>query len=70
VNISPSETIQQLLLSIVGGEIAVEITTTDGDVITLPIDSSAVIDSYDIQSLSINDPNNNGPRVAGSWAGE
>jgi hypothetical protein len=70
VTISPGETIQQLLLSIVGAEIAVEVTTTDGDVITLPVNSSAVIDSYDVESIQIQDPNNSGARVAGSWAGE
>jgi hypothetical protein len=57
-------------LSIVGAEIAVEVTTTDGDVITLPVNSSAVIDSYDVESIQIQDPNNSGARVAGSWAGE
>lgn len=70
VTISPGETIQQLLLSIVGAEIAVEVTTTDGDVITLPVDSKTVLDSYDMDSITIKDPNNNTARVAGSWAGE
>jgi hypothetical protein len=70
VTISPGETIQQLLLSIVGAEIAVEVTTTDGDVITLPVDSKTVLDSYDMDAITIKDPNNNTARVAGSWAGE
>jgi hypothetical protein len=70
VEIAPEETIQQLLLSIVGGEIAVDVTTTDGDVITLPVDGKATIDSYDMDEITINDPNGATPRVAGGWAGE
>lgn len=70
VNIAPDETIQQLLLSIVGGEIAVEITTTDGDVVTLPVNGKSTIDSYDMQEITIQDPNGTTPRVAGGWAGQ
>jgi hypothetical protein len=69
VEISPAETVQHLLLSIVGGEVDVELTTTEGDVVTLPVDGPATIDSYSAESVSIIDGGTT-PRVAGGWAGE
>lgn len=69
VELTPEETIQQLLLSIVGGEIAVEITTTDGDIVTVPVNNKSTIDSYDMESVTLKDPNGTAPRVAGAWAG-
>ncbi|AUV82069.1 hypothetical protein C2R22_10755 [Salinigranum rubrum] len=69
VDLSPDETIQHLLLSIVEGEIDVELTTTDGDVVTIPVDGKASIDSYSVESVSISDPGS-APRIAGGWAGE
>lgn len=70
INIAPSETVEQVLLSIVGGEVDVELTTTDGDVVTIPVDAKATIDSYSCDSVDIKDPSGSAPRVAGGWAGE
>lgn len=70
IELSPVETIQHVLLSIVGGEVAVELTTTDGSVVTLPIDGKATIDSYSAESVTIVDATGSAPRVAGGWAGE
>jgi len=69
VEINPAETVQQLLLSIVGGEVEVEIVTTEGDAVTVPVDSKATIDSYSADSVTIRDGGTT-PRVAGGWAGE
>jgi len=68
--IDPAETVQQVLLSIVGAEIAVEVTTTDGDVVSIPVDTKTTLDSYSAEKVVLRDPNNNTPRVAGAWAGE
>lgn len=70
VTIDPPETVQEVLLSIVNAELAVTITTTDGDTIVLPINSKSTIDSYDMDKVEITDPNNSGSRVAGGWAGK
>jgi hypothetical protein len=69
VTIDPDETVQHVLLSIVGGEVNVEVTTTDGDVVTIPVDGKATIDSYSAEKVVINDGGTT-PRVAGGWAGE
>jgi hypothetical protein len=69
IDLSPAETIQHLLLSIVGGEVDVELTTTEGDIVTIPVDGKASIDSYSVESVSISDPGSS-PRIAGGWAGE
>lgn len=68
ITLDPSETIQQVLLSIVGGEVDVEVTTVDGDVVTLPVDGKATIDSYSAEKVVITDGGST-PRVAGGWAG-
>lgn len=70
VELNPDETIQHVLLSIVEGEVDVEVTTTDGDVVTIPVDSKSTIDSYSADSVTISDPNGNAPRLAGGWGGE
>jgi hypothetical protein len=70
ITLDPAETIQHVLLSVVNAEVAVEITTTDGDVVTLPIDTRSSIDSYTAEKVVIRDPNNSGARTAGGWAGE
>jgi len=70
ITIDPAETVEQVLLSIVGGEVEVKLETEDGDVVTLPIDAKATIDSYSSESVTISDPGGNAPRVAGGWAGE
>jgi hypothetical protein len=68
--ISPQETIQELLISILAAEIEIELTTTDGDIITIPVSGPSTIDTYKIDSVTFNDPQNNVARVAGAWAGE
>jgi hypothetical protein len=70
IDLTPAETIEQVLLSIVEAEVEVELTTTDGATVTLPVDGKATIDSYSADEVHIRDPNNNTPRVAGGWAGE
>lgn len=70
VSFSPAETIQQVLLSIVDSEVTVELTTTDGDVVAIPVDGKATIDSYSCESVEIQDTQGTAPRVAGGWAGE
>jgi len=69
ITIDPDETIQHVLLSIVGGEVEVEGTTTDGETVTIPVDGKATIDSYSFESVTIRDGGTT-PRVAGGWAGE
>jgi hypothetical protein len=69
IQIDPAETVQHVLLPIVGGEVGVEITTTDGDTVTIPVDGKATIDSYSAESVTIKDGGTT-PRVAGGWAGE
>jgi len=69
IELNPDETIQHVLLSIVGGEVDVEVTTTDGSVVTIPIDGKATIDSYSAEQVVIRDGGTT-PRVAGGWAGE
>ncbi|MFB6255259.1 MAG: hypothetical protein ABEH58_00790 [Haloplanus sp.] len=70
IDLNPDETIQQVLLSIVKTEVDVEITTVDGNVVTIPVDTKSVIDSYSAESVSIKNPNDATKRVAGGWAGE
>jgi hypothetical protein len=70
VEIDPAETVQHVLLSIVEGEVDVEIETTDGDVVTIPVDGKATIDSYSAESVTITDASGSAARVAGGWAGE
>lgn len=66
----PAETIQQILLSVVNTEVDVEITTTEGDVVTIPVNSKSTIDSYSAESVSIQNPDDATARTAGAWAGE
>ncbi|GAB3315239.1 hypothetical protein [Haloplanus salinarum] len=70
ITIDPAETIQQVLLSIVNTEVDVEITTEDGDVVTIPVDSKSTIDSYSADEVAIQNPTDATQRVAGGWAGE
>jgi len=70
LTIDPVPTVQQILLSIVEGEIELDVTTTDGDVVTIPVDSKSVIDSYFVEEFTLRDPSGTTPRVAGGWAGE
>jgi len=70
ISINPEERVEQVLLPIVEGEVDVELTTVDGDVVTLPVAKEAAIDSYSCNSVQITDPSGSAPRVAGGWAGE
>lgn len=70
IDISPSETIYELQLSIVGAEVEVELSTTGGDTVPIPVAQPAVLNGHSCDSVQIKDPNNNTPRVAGGWAGE
>lgn len=70
VSVTPDATISDILLPVVTSEIAVTLTLTSGDTVTIPVTGPATIDSYRVSSFEITDPNNTGSRVAGSWAGE
>jgi hypothetical protein len=70
ITLDPDETIQQVLLSIVLTEVDVEVTTTDGDVVTIPVDSKTVLDSYSAEKVVIKNPDDATARTAGGWAGE
>lgn len=69
LSFSNDGTIEELLFSIVKGEVLVEISTVDGDTVKIPIDDKATIDSFSAESVSISDPGT-APRIAGGWAGE
>jgi hypothetical protein len=69
-SVNPAETIGELAFPVVGAEIAATITTTGGATFTVPVASPTVMDSWAIDSVSIEDPNNNAARVAWWWAGE
>jgi hypothetical protein len=70
ITVDPLATVCEILLPVVASDIEVVITTTNDDVITLPITGPATIDSYRIDSFKITDPTNQQPRVAGAWAGD
>jgi hypothetical protein len=70
INVDPEETIHEIFLSIVNTEVDVEITTTEGDVVTLPVAGESVINSFTIDSFTIDNPNSAGERTAGGWAGD
>jgi hypothetical protein len=70
ITLDPDETIQQVLLSIVNTEVDVEITTTDGDVVTIPVDTKTTLDSYEAEKVVVKDPVDATKRTAGGWAGE
>jgi len=68
--ISPAEIIKEFAFATVGAEIAAEITTTGGDVFTVPVATPTVVDRWDIDSVELQDPNGNAARIAWWWAGE
>ncbi|WP_178917694.1 hypothetical protein [Natronomonas gomsonensis] len=70
VEMTNSGTIEEVLLSIVEGEVNVEIDTVDGGTVVIPVDQKASIESYSAESVTITDPSGTTPRVAGGWAGE
>jgi len=70
VEISPSETVEQVLISVIEDEVGVEFTTEDGDTVTIPVTGPSTIDSYSSSSVTLTDTNGTAPRVAGGWAGE
>ncbi len=70
ISVSPSATVTEILLPVVGAELQLSITTTAGDVVSIPLTGPSVIDTWRVDSFEITDPNNSGARVAGAWAGE
>lgn len=70
ISLSPSETIHVIELSIVNTEVDVEISTTGGDTVTIPVDTKSSITSYKADSVTIKNPNDATKRTAGGWAGE
>jgi len=69
ITLDPDETIEHMLFPILEGEVSVELTTTDGDVVTLPLNGPGTIDSFSCESVTIKDGGST-PRAAGGWAGE
>jgi len=68
---SPAATIRELGFQVVAASAAVEITTTGGDVFTVPIEASGtVLNRWAIDSIKVTDPENKGGRIAWWWAGE
>jgi len=68
---NPPETIRELGFQVVGGPVDVQITTTGGDVFTVPVETSGtVLNRWAIDSIEITDPTGNAARVAWWWAGE
>lgn len=70
VTINPAETIKEIGFQIVDGEIAIDVTTVSGTTFTVPVASPSVYDKWDIDEITLRDPDNNGGRVAWWWAGE
>lgn len=70
IQVDPEATIEELLLSIVDAEVDLEITTSGGDTFTFALDGPATLNRWEIDSVTISDPDNNAPRLEGSWAGD
>jgi len=70
IDINPAETIQHILLPIVNTGVDLELTTTGGDVLTIPVETKSSIDSYAVDRAVIKNPTDATKRVAGGWAGE
>jgi len=69
-SINPPEVVKELGFTKVGSRIDVKITTTSGTSFTLLLESNFTFDRWDIDSVELQDPNNNTPTVAYFWAGE
>lgn len=69
ISINPTTVGKELFLSIVGGEVAIDLTV-GGDSIVIPVDTKTSIDSYVFEDATITDTSGTSPRVAGGWAGE
>ena len=67
---NPTETIRELGFQIVSAPVDVTITTTGGDVFTIPVASETVLNRWAIESVEIADPTNAAARVSWWWAGE
>jgi hypothetical protein len=67
--LDPVETIEELIIHD-AGDIEAEITTAGGAVFTIPVSSGDVFNRWAIDSVEFQDPNNNSPALAVSWAGE
>lgn len=67
--LNPAETIQELVVTKVG-DIEMDITTTGGQVVTVDLDSPAVFNRWEIDSVDFRDPNNTSAQLAASWAGK
>ena len=68
--IDPDRILQVVAFSIVDGYVELEIETILGDTFTIPIDGKATLSDWEIESVTINDPEEENPRIAGAWAGE
>ena len=70
--IDPDRILQVVVLSVVDGYCELEIETILGDTFTIPIEANTFgsLSDWEIESVTIKDPNDNNPRVAGGWAGE
>jgi hypothetical protein len=69
IDIDPVGGVAAVLLTVVEGEVTVSINTTGGDTVDLPVNAKAVIDNFEVESVTIKDGGTT-PRVAGGWASE
>lgn len=70
IDFDPAAVVKTINLTIVEGEVEIEVTTSANETVTLPVDSKTSLTDYVIDSFKISDPNGTAPRVAGGWAGE
>ena len=70
IEFSPeNSTIYELLVFESGADTTVEITTSGGSVITVPLNGrTAVLDGWEISSVTISNPNDQ--RTIAAWSGE
>lgn len=66
----PAATIEELIIHVVGAEIDATITTSSGDVFTIPVDGPATFNRWQIDSVEFSDPSGTQARLAASWAGD
>jgi len=69
LTVDPSASVREVFFSIVSGEHNIKITTTGGDVFTVPVNSAGTIDSYQVDSFEISSTGSSS-RIAGGWAGD
>jgi hypothetical protein len=68
--INPAETIQELFVT-QSAKIRAVITTTSGEVATIPLNGNTIVlDKIEIDSVVFQDPNGTAAPISGGWTGE